>query len=153
MAENAQLAAAPAITQRIAHWAASFLASSLVLVLGVFAIAFWMASPAAWVQDRPMGALLLAVLLFGYLVAFICLSRLKKAQVRNPLGTWLISLLGTCAPLAVLMYLFDDYSTALVIGMAEVASAVLQLLAIAIVLRGASPTQSALKRASLLHPK
>ena len=136
----------PDVTSRIANWAASLLASSFVLAVAVIGIAFWMANSAAWVRANPLGALVMAFVLTGYVVAFICLSRLQKGRVPNPLRTWAISLLAACIPLAGLVYMFEGNTAALIIGMAEVGSVLLHLVAIAVLLARASPPNKSLER-------
>jgi cytochrome bd-type quinol oxidase subunit 2 len=134
------------VTTRLAKWAGSLLASSFVLVLAIFAIAFWMANSAAWVRDNPAWALLFAILLVGYVVAFICLSRLQKGKVRNPLRTWIVSMVAASAPVAVLLYAFGGNGGALVVAMAEVASVAIHVAAIGIILSRASPPNKSLER-------
>jgi hypothetical protein len=134
------------VTMRLAAWAASLLASSFVLMVAVFAIAFWMANSAAWVKANPVGALLLAILLIGYVVAFICLSRLQKGEVNNPLRTWIVSSLAASAPIAVLLYVFGANGGTLVVAMAEVAAVALHAVAIAILLSRASPPNTSWER-------
>jgi hypothetical protein len=134
------------VTMRLAHWAASFLAGSFVLVLAIFAIAFWMANSAAWVKSNPLGAMLFAVLLAGYVIAFICLSRLQKGRARNPLRTWFTSLLAACAPVAVLLYWLGRNGGTLAVAMAELASVAMHVVAIAILLSRTSPPNKSPER-------
>src|SRR5690349_2368868 len=117
----------PDVTSRIANWAASLLAGSFVLAVAVIGTAFWMANSAAWVRANPFGALVMAIVLAGYVGAFICLSRLQKGRARNPLRTWATSLLAACMPLAGLVYMFEGNIAALITGMAEVGSVLLHL--------------------------
>jgi hypothetical protein len=136
----------PDVTTRLANWAASFLASSFVLVAAIFFVAFALAEFPAWVKEHPIGAFLLVVLVAGYLISFVCLARLRKALTRNPLRLWVVSFIASCMPLAVLFYISDGSSAALVVGMAEVGAVILHLVAIAIILSRASPPNSSLER-------
>jgi hypothetical protein len=134
----------PDVTTRLANWAGSFLAGSFVLTAAILFAAFVLVDSPAWVKEYPILTFILVVLLSGYLISFVCLTRLSRALTRNPLRLWVVSLLAACMPLAVLFYMFDGDSSALIIGMAEVAAVLLHLVAIVIVLSRASPPNDAL---------
>jgi heme A synthase len=107
---------------------------------------FGLADFPAWVGKHPVGGALLAMLLVSYIVAFICLSKIRTRRGAETMRLWLVSLIAACVPLGVLAYLLGPSSAVLIIGMAEVAAIALHLTAIAIIAWQNSPPNNALER-------
>lgn len=119
------------VTANLASWAASFLASSLVLAVIVLLFVFGV-SDVRWLREDPTSVASIAFLLGCYGVSFLCLNKLQKGG-RRGLQLWSLSLVTACVPLAVLAYWLGANSGALIIGMAETAAVVLHLVAIGII--------------------
>lgn len=86
------------------------------------------------------------MLLVSYVVAFICLGKVRSRPGCETMPLWLVSLVAACVPLGVLAYLLGPNSAVLIIGLAEVVVISLHLAAIVIIWRQNSPPNSALER-------
>jgi hypothetical protein len=134
------------ITVRLANWAGSFLASSMVLLFGIIAVLFMVADFRTSLTERPVGSVLLVTFVAGYVVSFVCLHKIRRRGNNESLRLWAISLVGACTPLLVLAYTFEASSAVLIVGMAEVGAILLHFVAIAIVLRRLAPPNKSLER-------
>ena len=117
---------------RLAGWAASLMGSSLVLAF-VLASLFISGTEglAVFTRDHPARIAYLVLFALGYIVSFICLSRIRRSTSDGELRLWLLSLVGAATPVLIVMGPADFGTAALIICIGEVAAIVLHIIAIA----------------------
>ncbi|MES2885426.1 MAG: hypothetical protein V4709_11505 [Pseudomonadota bacterium] len=118
----------------LARWALTCLASSMVLAITILVLMFMLSDIPSWIRRNPVGVAVIAGFLAGYIVSFSFLRKARESDTNGNLLFWLISLAGTCVPLAGLAYWSKNISVALAIGILESVAVLLHLVAIAIIL-------------------
>jgi hypothetical protein len=134
------------LTARLASWAASLLASSMVLAALILFVGASATDFLAWIRAHPVGASLLGGMLAGYICSFVCLAKIRRRCDDSGLLLWVVSGIAACVPLAVLFEWLGRSSAAFILGMAEVGAVVLHLVAIAVILARKTPPNKSLER-------
>jgi hypothetical protein len=134
------------ITLRLAKWATGWLASSMVLVIGVFVLLLVVADFRTWMVERPVGSLLALSLVAGYIVSFACLHQIRRRGKNESKRLWFLSLGGAITPLVVLACSFGASGAVLAIGIAEVVAILLHIVAIASIFRRVAPPNTSFER-------
>ena len=134
------------LTASLASWAASLLASSMVLAAVILFVGVSATDFPDWIRAHPVGASLLGGMLGGYICSFVCLAKIRRRRDDGGVLLWVVSGISACVPLAVLFDWLGRSSAAFILGMAEVGAVMLHLVAIALILVRRSPSNTSLER-------
>lgn len=113
----------PAFEQRLANVSVAFLASSVLLLVAVFALAFSVASGSVWV-------VVAAACLLLYATQFSYLSSIGKQQPERRLRIWQLSLAGHGLVFIAVAWYTGALTLTLALLVPEVASAAIHLVGI-----------------------
>jgi hypothetical protein len=118
----------------IARWAASLLASSLVLAVTLIFVFLSVSDAGTWFREHPVGAIAVGLLVISYFTSLFCLHKLQKGAVSESIPLWSLSFAASCVPLVLLIYWSRGEAGVLVVAGAEVAAVVLHVVAVCILL-------------------
>ena len=136
----------PTLDVKLASWASSLLASSMILAIAILFLILGLSDIPAWTRERPLAVVVFTGFLAGYIVSFVCLHMVRKKGDSGTLVLWVVSLVGACAPLAGLAYWLESNTAALAIGVVELAAVLLHLIAIGIIVVRRMPPNKSLER-------
>jgi hypothetical protein len=118
---------------KLAGWASSLLASSMVLAIAILFVILGLSEIPAWAREKPIAVVVFAMFFAGYIISFVCLHKVRKTGGSGALPLWIVSLIGACAPLVGLAYWLESGAAALAIGVVELAAVLLHLVAIGMI--------------------
>jgi hypothetical protein len=115
---------------RLARWAASALASSLVLIAIAIAAVVFASDLSSVIREHPVGVAVVALLLGCYAISFICLHKIQRGSVQAAFFLWGLSFFAAVGPLVALILWFGPVAGS-IIGFAEIIALGIHLAALA----------------------
>jgi len=115
---------------RLARWAASALAGSLVLVVVALATIVAVSDLPTLLREHPLGTASAALLLGCYIASFVCLNKIQKGSARSDDLLWTVSFLSAAAPLIALIHWLGPMVGSIV-GLPEIIALVIHVVALA----------------------
>jgi hypothetical protein len=115
---------------RLAGWASSALASSLVFVCLALLVLVGASDALTLLRNYPVGTLSVAFIFGCYILSFVCLHKIRHRAAASKDLLWAASLLAACVPIVAVIY-WLGFGPGLVVCFVEIIAVAIHVYALA----------------------